>query len=63
MELIEYCTESEEQNGCLGAEWLLVQEWFTVLRVGCLGAAVAGSAQHHDRGWYLLLAQNSKCKV
>lgn len=42
MSLIEYCTESEQREGCLGTEWLStpVIVWLTG---GC-------PAQHHKRG-------------
>ena len=38
MSLAEYCTESEKQNGCLGAEWLLVYLLFTLVSTWLTGS-------------------------
>lgn len=38
MELTEYCTESENQNGCLGTEWLPAYGWLAVVIAGLTGS-------------------------
>ena len=37
MQFMEYCTESEKQNGCLGTESLSVYQLFTIVILGLTG--------------------------
>ena len=59
MSFIEYCNESEKQNGCMGPEWLQVYRLLTLVITWLTGSA----AQHHQRVLYHISLVREKLKI
>ena len=58
---MEYCAESGEQNGCLGAEWLSISA--VSPRDGGVGGSSGCPAQHHESESYLLSLAQEKMQI
>ena len=51
MSFIEYCTESEKQNGGLGTEWLYVYWSFTLVITWLAGSCRCPESQEYHAAY------------